>query len=77
MDLAPDGRSAAVLTYKAVYLFPRQPGQSWAQALAGTPQQFILPDLIQAESLVYMDASHILVSSEKRPSPLVALDLNQ
>lgn len=76
LDLAPDGRSAAVLTYKALYIFPREPGQSWAQALAGTPQQFILPDLAQAESLVYMDATHVLVSSEKRPSPLVVLDLN-
>ncbi|MCG8465072.1 MAG: hypothetical protein MI750_09495 [Xanthomonadales bacterium] len=74
-DLAPDGRSAAVLTYRSVFVFPRAEGQSWAEALAGTPTEYVLPGLRQAESLVYADAQRILVSSEKRPSPLVVLNL--
>lgn len=75
LDFAPDGSSAAVLTYKSVFVFTRAEGQSWAQALAGEPIQYLLPALKQAESLAYLGPQRILVSSEKRPAPLWLLTL--
>jgi hypothetical protein len=43
MDLSPDRRRAAVLTYKHAYLFPREPSQSWADALDTVPRKVLLP----------------------------------
>ena len=39
MDFAADGSAAVVLTYMDVLLFPRQPGESWTDALTRAPQR--------------------------------------
>ena len=69
-DFAPDRSSAAVLTYKSVFIFPRTGDQTWAEALAAQPIEYPLPRLKQAESLVYVSPNEVLVSSEKHPAPL-------
>lgn len=68
MDFAADGRGAAVLTYGAVLFFPRDSGQSWAQALAREPQVLPGHDLPQAEAICFSpDGSRIYVASESTP----------
>ena len=71
LRLADDGRSAVVLTYKDAYEFPRNPNESWAEALAQRPRRIPLPPLEQAEAAALdpRDGS-LWVTSEKRPAPL-------
>lgn len=71
MNFLPDGSGAFVLTYGALYFFPRTAGESWAATLAKAPQvlpQFSLP---QAEALaVTPDGAEIYLASEKTPQLL-------
>ena len=69
------GTQAAVLTYRAIWLYARQPGQSWAQALATEPQVLPIAGLPQAEAIGF-DASgmHLTVSGERWPAPLIRYD---
>lgn len=66
MDFMPDGSGAVVLTYGAVYFFPRTPGESWATALARKPS--VLPpfSLPQAEAVaISPDGADIYLASER------------
>ncbi len=75
MDFAPDGSSAAVLTYKCAYRFPRAPEESWADAFQRVPETLPLPRLRQAESLCYSrDGQALYITSEQRPCPLLRLE---
>lgn len=77
-DLTPDGRTAAVVTYGAVYLFHRQPGATWAATLEGAPE--VLPDhhLRQAEDVCFTpDGRSILVTTEGSPAPLLRYRLDR
>ena len=72
MDIAADRSLAAVLTYYGVFVFVREHGQSWADALAGEP--VVLPPhrILQAEALALSaDARTIFVASEGRRAPIV------
>ncbi len=74
MDISPDGRRAAVLTYKQAYLFERGPGEDWAMAIQGTPRKIEMPVLAQAEGICFaLDGGDIYVSTEGRPAPLLRL----
>ncbi len=80
LDLAPDGSAAVVLSYVAGWRFPRGPGQSWAEAFAGTPERITLPPLPLAEAVAYAGAS-LFVTSEmdefsliRSRAPLMRLD---
>lgn len=53
MAFAPDHREISVLTYGHLYVFSRQPDQTWLQALQGTPQVIDLPGARQYEGLSY------------------------
>ncbi|GAB4185847.1 MAG: hypothetical protein Tsb002_09870 [Wenzhouxiangellaceae bacterium] len=70
LDLNPAGNLAAVLTYRAIYLYPRQPGQSWSQAFTNPPGTIALTQLRQAEALTFTSNQELLVTSEKLPAPL-------
>lgn len=61
----PDGNLAAVLTYARVFLFARQPGETWPQAFARKPERLRRHGLNQAEGLAFSaDGKQILVMSE-------------
>ena len=49
-DLSPDGRTLAVLTYDRLLLYPRAPGEAWAQRRRAPPASQPLPWLPQAEA---------------------------
>lgn len=76
-SLGRDGRSIAVLSYASVWLYRRDDGESWAQALARTPQVFPLGLLVQAEALALDTAGRrILVTGERWPAPLLRIELS-
>ena len=78
MDIAPDGLMAAILTYNAIYLFSRTPGENWIRAFSGKPVMVPIPRLYQAESLCFgMKGDRVFFTSEKDPAPLYRMDINR
>ncbi len=71
LDITPDGLLAAVVTYYGVFLFPRTPAESWAEAFSKKP--VVLPPhlLGQAESVAFSnDGKTVFAISEGRASPI-------
>ena len=76
MDISPDGRLAAVITYRSLYLFPREDGESWPEALQRQPVEIIGPPGFHDEAVGFSsDGRSVIVASEGRPSPLFRLDI--
>ncbi|MEW6692764.1 MAG: hypothetical protein AB1340_08015 [Pseudomonadota bacterium] len=74
MAFAPDGGEVAVLTYAHLYAFPRQAGQSWLEALRGTPKVYDLPGARQYEGLSYShDGKAWVIVQEGEGSPVLTL----
>ena len=72
LDITTDGTLAAVITYYGVFLFPKSPDQTWAEAFSKKPS--ILPPhkLAQAESIAFSkDGKTLTAISEGRESPIV------
>jgi len=71
LDITADNTLAAVVTYYGVFLFPRKPDESWAEAFAKPPTA-LQPHLLgQAESVGFSkDGKTIYVVSEGRGSPI-------
>ncbi len=66
LDFSSDGRLAIVLLYSRPLLYPRHPGESWADALAREPVKLAPPALPQAEGACFThDGAAIYVCSEK------------
>jgi hypothetical protein len=66
MDFSHDGTLALVLVYEAPLLFPRAPGESWAEALSHEPVRLAPHELPQAEGACFSaDDRAIFVASEK------------
>lgn len=75
MDFAADGRMAAVLTYGGVFLFARQPGESWLEAFQRAPTRLAFHGLPQAEAICFApDGRTVYVASEGE-QPLVRYEL--
>lgn len=75
VDIAPDRRAMAVLTYRDVLLYPRRGNESWVQALARKPRVHPLPWLPQAEALAWSaDGQALYATGEISPSPLLYLN---
>lgn len=76
MDISPDGRTAAVITYRSLYLFRRAEGESWADAFQHEPQEIGGPPGLHDEAVAFApDGKSIYVTTEGRPAPLYRLDL--
>ncbi|GAB3358020.1 SdiA-regulated/phytase-like domain-containing protein [Lysobacter tyrosinilyticus] len=70
-DIAPDGRTLAVMTYRNLLLYPRRNGESWAQAVARAPRVIELPWIPQAEALGWTaDGKALYATGEFIPAPL-------
>jgi hypothetical protein len=66
MDFSHDGTLALVLVYERPLLFPREPGESWAEALSHEPVALPPHHLPQAEGACFSaDDRSIFVASEK------------
>jgi len=76
LDISPDGRRAAVLTYRSLYLYSRQDGESWAEAFQRAPQEYLGPPGTHDEAVSFsLDGRSVYVTTERRPAPVYRLDL--
>ena len=77
MDLAPDGRSALILTYDGVNYFARDAGQSWPDAFAGRALHLALGNFKKAEAISFTDDSAAaMVTIEAQHAPLLRIRLD-
>ncbi len=78
LDLSPDGRQLAVLTYSEVLLYARRDQEPWATAITRAPRIVPLPTLLpQAEAIAWSaDGQHLHVSGEFSPAPIYRLSLD-
>jgi hypothetical protein len=71
MDFSPDRLLAAIVTYKRVFLFSRQPRETWMEAFSRKPLTLAPHHLEQAESVAFSkDGKSLYVVSEGKNSPL-------
>ncbi|NND43792.1 MAG: hypothetical protein HKN58_00610 [Xanthomonadales bacterium] len=77
LDFSPDGRQAAVISYRSLYLFERQDGESWPQAFQRKPIEFEGPPSRKEEALAYSrDGGHIMITSEGASAPVYRFNLD-
>ena len=77
MDLSADGGLAVILTYRAVYVYRRGPGESLYESLSGRPYGLGLGNFRDAESVAFSaDGESIFVTVERRHAPLLRIDMN-
>jgi len=70
-DISSDGNEAAIITYRSLYRFRHQPGETWAEALQRKPDEVVGPPSIQNEAISYSaDGKAIYVTTEKLPAPV-------
>ena len=78
MDLSPDGRAAVVLTYNNAYLFRRTSRGAWQEAFQKKRQQLSFERLKQQEAICFgFYGKSVWLTSERRPAPLVRIDLEE
>jgi len=76
MDLSPDGSLAAILTYRAVYVFRRAPGEGLYDSLTGQAYSLGLGNFRDAESVAFSaDSNSIFITVERRHAPLLRIDI--
>jgi len=73
MDFDQSNRFAYVLSYRTVKRYEKLPGQNWSDAFVKNGTTIYTHNLQQAESLAVAANGTVWISSEKRPSPLIAL----
>jgi len=72
LDISPDGKTAALLTYGEVYLYERQEGEDWASTFARGGHALAAHNLPQAEGLCFSrDGQSLYVTTEGSPAPLL------
>ncbi|MCE2945271.1 MAG: hypothetical protein ACK5VV_12115 [Lysobacteraceae bacterium] len=70
-DLSPDGRTLAVLNYRALYLYTRERDATWATALR-QPERLDFTWMPQAEAIAFsLDGHELRVAGEQTPSPML------
>jgi hypothetical protein len=76
MDISPDGRLAAVITYRSLYLFRRDDTESWPDAMQRRPVEVVGPPGLHDEGVGFSpDGRSVFVVSEGRGSRIYRLDL--
>ena len=70
-DIATDGTEVAVITYRSLYRFRRDPGEDILSVLQKKPDEVVGPPAVQNEAISYsVDSQAIYVTTEKRPAPV-------
>jgi len=76
MDISPDQREMAILTYSTVYRFSREEGEPWGHALKRRPRSISLPRLDQWEGIAYAaDGRSLIVVREGKGQNILVLPL--
>jgi len=77
MDISPDGSELAVITYRSLYRYQRQPGEDWLSVLQRKPDEVVGPPAVQNEALSYsIDGRAIYVTTEKLPAPIYRFEFS-
>jgi hypothetical protein len=75
-DIRPDGRQAAFISYRSIYVFDRAAGEDWPSALARPPREFEGPPERKEEAISYSPAGDLLaVTGEGVPAPVYRVTL--
>jgi len=75
MDISTDGRTAAVITYRSLYVFEREDGETWADAFQKQPVEYVGPPGQHEEAVTFgHEPGSIIVTTERRPAPIYRLD---
>jgi hypothetical protein len=75
-DISPDGKRAAVITYRSLYLYSREDGETWVEAFQKEPLEIIGPPGLHDEAVTFSrDGRSVFVSTERLPTPLYKLQL--
>jgi hypothetical protein len=76
MDISLDGKQAAVITYRSLYLWSREEDESWLDAFQKTPREVIGPPGYHDEAVTFgPDQKEVYVTTERVPTPLYRLVL--
>jgi len=71
MDISRDGRTAAVITYRSLYVFQREDNETWAEAFQRAPIEHHGPPGLHDEAVAFnTEGDYIYVATERRPAPL-------
>jgi len=77
MDISDDNRAAVILTYRAVYCYHRQTGQSWLDALNTKPMRISIGNFENAEAIAFADDQRtVVVTGENKHARVLRIDLN-
>jgi hypothetical protein len=77
MDINSDGTLAAVITYRSLYLFSRESGESWPAAFTRQPLEFEGPPGTHDEAVGFSpDQRSVIVTTEGKSAPIFRLDLD-
>ena len=77
MDIAADGGSVLILTYRRVYYYARTGDEPWADALARRPLGLNIGRFRKAESITFGKGGDVaFVTTEKQHAPLLRIDLS-
>lgn len=78
LDISPDGRIAAVITYRSLYLYFRETRESWSDAFQRKPIEILGPPRLHDEAVTFsLDQQAVYVSTEGRPAPVYRLELQK
>lgn len=73
-DISPDRSTLAVLTYGSVLFYRRNAHETWADAVAHTPETHDVPLIPQAEALGWSaGGAGLYATGESRPAPIFYL----
>ncbi|MFC1796135.1 hypothetical protein ACFL1V_03460 [Pseudomonadota bacterium] len=74
MDISADGTRAAVITYRSLYLWSREDGETWAEAFQNKPFEIEGPPGLHDEAVAFShDGNTVFVTTERLPTPLYRL----
>jgi len=78
MDISPDGRQLAVMTYGDAFLFSSKGDGHWLNVLNQKPKEINLPELKQGEAIGFdYSGKHLYITTEKLPSPILRVDIDK
>lgn len=71
MDISADGRTAAVISYRSLYLFTREDGETWPEAFQRPPVEYIGPPGSDEEAVAFgPEPGTVYITTEGRPAPI-------
>lgn len=75
MDISPDGKRLAILTYRDAYVYTRAPAQTWQDAIAEKPYNSGEPIIAEAEAMCFVDDHNLLITAEGEHAAIQTLSI--